>query len=118
MLLREFLSKEDLLAETLDGVWNVLRWDLEGLLDGKFRTERHDGKKFSDGEYLQAVKGQHAAGGKRFAVSQFKQDWEHHCSVYGFKTWGAVEFCPFCNASRDPKTWVRDGRILHFKTGP
>ena len=59
--------------------------------------------------YLRAVQSQLMAGTAKFAVIQFKQDWEFLCNVYGFKTWGAKEFCPFCDAAKDPESWYQGG---------
>lgn len=76
------MRAEDMLPETLDGIWDILRWDLEGMLSGTFNTQRHDDSDFWKGEYLHSVKGQQIAGGKRFAIIQLKQDWEHLCVAF------------------------------------
>jgi hypothetical protein len=95
--------------ETFDKIWEILVWDLKALLRGEFHTKRHDEAEFSPDEYLQSMRGAYIAGGSRFALIQLKQDWEFLCAVYGFKTWSAHEFCPFCDAEKHPSTWVQGG---------
>ena len=76
------IRKEDLTTKTMDEMWDILAWDMEGMLEGVFPTERHDGEAFrATDKYLKAVQGQSIAGGARFAIIQLKQDWEHISSV-------------------------------------
>ena len=56
------------------------------------------------------------AGHSKFAIVQLKQDWEFLCSVYGFKTWGAKEFCPFCDAARDSESWFQGGARASWRS--
>ena len=109
------LRKEDLHADTFDQIWDILAWDLQNMLVGHFDQKRHNGKPFDKDEYLNFVKGSAIAGGTRFGLNQFKQDWEFLCSAYGFKTWSADEFCPFCEAVKDPETWIREGIKAHWR---
>lgn len=36
------IRKEDLTKNTMNEMWDVLAWDMEGMLEGVFPTERHD----------------------------------------------------------------------------
>ena len=110
------VRKADLNKQVLDAIWDVLAWDMQAMSTGKFAGKRHDKCDLEKGSYLAAMKGQFIAGGARFAIVQMKQDWEYLCSVFGFKTWSAKEFCPFCEAPRDPQTWVRDGARAAWRT--
>ena len=104
------LRKEDLSKDTFDAIWSVLAWDMASMSQGIFASTRHDDTDFLDSDaYLKAVKTQRVAGTAKFAVIQFRQDWEFLCSVYGFKTWGAKEFCPCCNARNEPSSWFEQG---------
>lgn len=103
------IRKKDLTTATWDKIWEVLVWDMQAMFIGKFPKCRHDGGRFEDGSYSKAMQDQCIAGGSRFAIIQLKQDWEHLCSVYGFKSWSAIEFCPFCEATKEPATWVAGG---------
>ena len=103
------IRNEDICPKTFDAIWEVLTWDLTALQAGVFNKVRHDGKDFKQKEYLHAVHMQTVAGGARFALIQLKQDWEHLCNVYGFKNWGAHEFCPFCDARNEPASWIQGG---------
>ena len=102
-------EKSDQHQDTFNALWDVLVWDLKAMLNGRFPEERHDRSPFESKDYLACVRGADIAGNSRFALIQLKQDWEHLCSVYGFKTWKAEEFCPFCDALKDPATWVQGG---------
>ena len=110
------IRKQDICEETFDAIWDVLVWDAKAMLAGNFAQERHDGKPFSKGDYLSAMRGQPIAAGVRFAVIQLKQDWEYLCVVYGLKTWAAKEFCPFCDAPRDPRAWICNGARSEWRT--
>ena len=111
------LRKEDLHASTFEQLWDVLVWDLDGMASGVFNKSRHDGTPFrQDDAYLKAVQGTLIAGGCRFGLKQLKQDWEFLCSVYGFKSWSALEFCPFCDAEKRPKSWYEHGWQAHWRS--
>jgi hypothetical protein len=108
------IRKADLQQETWDSIWDILVWDMKSMLTGKFPSTTHDQRQFEPG-YMQALRGQYIAGGARFAVIQLKQDWEHICSVYGFKSWAAAECCPFCDAPKDPTQWVACGAHARWR---
>ena len=111
------LRKEDLHKDAFDAIWDVLAWDMENMLRGTFADGRHDGNPLgSQDGYLKAVQSQHIAGEFRFAVVQLRQDWEHLCNVYGFKTWSAKEFCPFCEARKDPLSWFQFGTRAKWRS--
>ena len=86
---------------TLQSIFRYINWCLRALARGRFPTERHDLKEFTDREPLRAdLAGKRMR--RRVAILYIKGDWAEYAHTLGLPSWSeCIRPCWICNAYGD-----------------